>query len=87
MVYRAHLPVNHCLESDTDAFLTKMIPSIALQLTAELRRSRGALKVDLLLALDVFQDVTYSIVEPHIILERVYFQAFWTKFSDSLMVL
>jgi len=90
VMYRAHLPVNHCLESDIDAFLMEMIPSIALQLTTELRRSRGALKVDLLLALDVFQDVTYSIVEPHIRLNRFYCQTSWTKmqrFANDPMIL
>jgi len=71
MMYRAHLPLNHCLEGDIDAFLTEMVPS------------RGALKFALLLALDVFQDVTYSIVEPHILLERVYFQASRTKIQRS----
>ena len=90
VMYRAHLPVNHCLESDIDAFLMEMIPSIALQLTTELRRSRGALKVDLLLALDVFQDATYSIVEPHIRLNRFYFQTSWTqmrRFANDPMIL
>jgi len=57
MIYRAHLPANHRLESDIDDFLLEMGPSIALQITKELHRLRGALKFDLLLATDVFSDM------------------------------